>query len=130
MANQLNRNKISPIENKIHQFKAGVDYVLEEEKYHAPHTVGEKKHGTMDIRGYTFRNYKIISPELRKNLRKMLTKKVAILMSFDFKGNGTVNEHFSYNDVPNNYYCQTDDEFGYQIVLQDERENEPAQLSI
>jgi hypothetical protein len=132
MANQLNINKkiISPIENKIREFQTGVDYVFEEEKYHAPHTVGEKKHGTMDIRGYTHRYYKILSPELRKTLQEMLTKRAVILMSFDFKGDGTVNEHFRYNDVPNSYYCQTDDEFGYQIVLQDERANEPAQLSI
>ncbi|CAG8640492.1 11674_t:CDS:1 [Ambispora gerdemannii] len=122
-------NKNSSIEDKIREFQAGIDYVFEEEKYHAPQTVGEKKHGTMDIRGYTQKSYKILSPELKKLLREILTKKAAILMSFDFKGEGTVNEHFR-NDKPNNYYCQTDDEFGYQIVLRDEREDQPAQLSI
>jgi hypothetical protein len=122
-------NKNSSIENKIREFQAGVDYVFEEEKYHTPQTIGEKKHGTMDIRGYTQKFYQILSPKLKKILREMLTKKAAILMSFDFKGEGAVNEHFR-NDKPNIYYCQTDDEFGFQIVLRDERENQPAQLSI
>jgi hypothetical protein len=126
MANPINRNKISSIENKLQEFQVGVDYVFEEEKYHDPQRIGEKEHGTMDISGYTHRSYKILSPELRKILREMLTQKAAILMSFDFKGEATVNEHFK----PNSYYCQTDDELGYQIVLRDERENQPAQLSI
>jgi len=77
MANNINRNKISSIENKIHQFKAGVDYDFEGEKYHAP-----DEH----IIGHTTRNYKIISPELQKVMQEYLSQQIAIFMQFGFKG--------------------------------------------
>jgi len=77
MANPININKISPIENKIKQFKAGVDYEFEGEKYHAP---------DQNIMGHTTRSYKIISPELQKVMQEYLSQQMAIFMQFDFKG--------------------------------------------
>ena len=115
MANQLNLNKNNSIEKKLREFKEGVDYKFTGEKYHAPNEV--------ETKGYTVRSYNIKSPQLRKTIREMLSRQVAILMSFDFAGKSYVSERL--NGDNNDYYCMVKDYYNgdNMIIYNQEKEN-------
>ncbi|MCE8159158.1 MAG: hypothetical protein I3270_02645 [Candidatus Moeniiplasma glomeromycotorum] len=65
------------IENKIREFKVGVDYHFTGEKYYAPNGNMKEHYG---------RTYQIKSPQLNQIIQSYLQQQSAIFMSFDFNG--------------------------------------------
>jgi hypothetical protein len=84
----MNSQKIpnNYLENKIRSFQEGVDYRFEKEKYYAP---GENN------KGYTGRNYQILSPQLRKVVQDYLSQQNAILMQFAFENAKHRSSHYN-----------------------------------
>ena len=121
MANSISINKISPIENKIQEFKEGKDHIFTGEKHHAP----DNRDGT---KGYITKSYDILSPELKKVLREMLAESVAILTSFDFQEKIHVIEdfHTSHDD----YTVMSFDEFKNVVDYSEPREKQNSHLCL
>ncbi|MCE8162729.1 MAG: hypothetical protein I3273_01850 [Candidatus Moeniiplasma glomeromycotorum] len=103
----MNSQKIphNYIENKIRAFKNGVDYTFAGEEYFTPDG---------NIKGYTTRSYKILSPQLQKVVRDYLTQQFAIFMQFEFEGRAFSSERIrpdnAGKDWAEKYYAHTEDE--------------------
>jgi len=125
MANPININKISPIENKIKQFKEGKDYNFTGERYHAP----DSRDGT---RGYITKSYDILSPELKKTLRERLAKSVAILTSFDFQEEKRSDIHVieDFHTSHDDYTVMSFDEFKNVVDYSEPREKQNSHLCL
>ena len=120
MANPISINKVSPIENKIREFKEGKDYIFTGEKHHAP----DNRDGT---KGYITKSYDILSPELKKVLRERLAESVAILTSFDFQEKIHVIEDFRTSYY--NYNCMSFDEFKNCVDYSEPKEKQTSHIS-